>query len=82
MRASPILTPHLPSPHLLPSPPSAMPDSLDKLKQAGCCHIYSARDYTMEGSGGSDDRSDGGAHFARSKVDPLLAPPSPAAMAR
>lgn len=59
-----------------------MPGSLDKLKQAGCCHIYSARDYTMEGSGASDDGSDGGAQFARSKVDPLLAPPSPSAMAR
>ena len=55
---------------------------MDKLKQAGCCHIYTSRDYTLEGSGGSEHSSDGGVQFARSKVDPLLAPPSPSAMAR
>ena len=53
---------------------------MDKLKQAACCHIYSARDYALEGSG-SEDGSGGAAQFMR-KVDPLLSPPSPSAMAR
>lgn len=54
--------------------------SMDKLKQAACCHIYSARDYTLEGSG-SEDGGSGPGLFPR-KGDPLMAPPSPSAMAR
>ena len=52
---------------------------MDKLKQQACCHIYSARDYSLEGSGNGD-----GSQFITGggKVDPLLTPPSPSAMAR
>lgn len=53
---------------------------MDKLRQAGCCHIYSSHDYALEGSG-SEDGSGGSGQFLR-KADPLLAPPSPSAMAR
>lgn len=66
-------------------PPPARPARLDKLKALNCCHIYSARDYTLEGEQrrSSDGGGDPAAALARkAAADPLAAPGSPGAMAR
>ncbi|KAL4448506.1 hypothetical protein ABPG75_005725 [Micractinium tetrahymenae] len=62
---------------------------MDSLKQLGCCHIYSQRDYTLEGEGhsGADGHGDhAGAALAKKKaaggLDVFDCPPSPTIMAR
>lgn len=59
---------------------------MDKLAQQACCHVYSARDYTLEGEQrrSSDGDSDplGAALARKAGGDPLAAPGSPGAMAR
>lgn len=52
---------------------------MDTLKAMGCCHIYSQRDYTLEGEGGGDGGI--GALASKNKMaanfDPMHCPPSP-----
>lgn len=57
---------------------------MDKLRPLGCCHIYSARDYTLEGDGGNDGGNSGGLAPLKTKGGEggALSPPSPGAMAR
>lgn len=63
-----------------PFPAPYLMRRMDKLQQQACCHIYSARDYSLEGSGGGDGSQFITGGTSGGKVDPLLAPPSPSAM--
>lgn len=63
---------------------------MDSLKALGCCHIYSQRDFTLEGEGQGDQegRHDGAVAAALAKkqadagLDAFDCPPSPTIMAR
>ena len=58
---------------------------MDKLRALGCCHIYSARDYTLEGEGGGGDGEGGAAVPAGKKgagLEGLHCPPSLAFITR
>lgn len=69
----------------LPSRATHLPRCrMDKLRALGCCHIYSARDYTLEGEGrgsGSGDGGCGGGAVPVGKkgggLEGLHCPPSP-----
>ena len=69
----------------LPCTPTAplQVGQLDKLRPARCCHIHSARDFTLEGEQHESDDGEGhpgpGAMAAKAAA---LAPPSPSAMTR
>lgn len=56
---------------------------MDSLRAIGCCHIYSARDYTLEGEGeGGDDGSGGPKLKFKGGAMPLDVPNSPTILAR
>lgn len=65
------------------------PCRMDSLKALGCCHIYSQRDYTLEGEAGGSDNDAHADHanmLAKKKaaggLDAYDCPPSPTIMAR
>ena len=57
---------------------------MDKLRPLGCCHVYSARDYTLEAERGSSSDSERGdrehsaaADKKKAGLAPLSVPQSP-----